>query len=203
MTIALCLSCGDTKFGAMCPCGTCGEAATGQFDLDVLFSDHQMPVHTLDAFGGLIKSLSARCDDPTLRFWAFLSYVSDHPSELMSVTPPAEIADAVADLIREVDLPLIDVEMRRRSQDDDRPCQSLALPSDWFNSYARVYPFDEVAKVQLRFHNGQTTKGFLGLQDGQPTLSYLGTTDPENLVAIRNAPGCMFGWLMRPKWVPR
>jgi hypothetical protein len=82
MTTALCFNCGETKFGAWCPCGKCGVDTCGNRELDILFSDHRMTVTTLEKFGGLIRQLARVTSDPGVRFWAFISYVSQHPSEL-------------------------------------------------------------------------------------------------------------------------
>ena len=39
MTQALCLHCGEIKFGALCPCPQCQADSTGNVDLDIAFSD--------------------------------------------------------------------------------------------------------------------------------------------------------------------
>ena len=47
MTWALCLNCGEKKFGAICPCPSCQAESTGDINLDIAFSDHHMSVETI------------------------------------------------------------------------------------------------------------------------------------------------------------
>jgi hypothetical protein len=72
MTLALCLNCGVTKFGAVCPCPQCKFSTTGDFNLDITFSDHRFSKTTLQAFGAVIASIHRVCDDGQLRFWTFI-----------------------------------------------------------------------------------------------------------------------------------
>jgi hypothetical protein len=51
MTMALCLYCGKTKFGALVPCPYCHIKGTGNIMLDIKFSDHHFSNHTLLALG--------------------------------------------------------------------------------------------------------------------------------------------------------
>ena len=41
MTQALCLSCGNTKFGAIVPCPDCRVASCGDMKTDIAFSDRR------------------------------------------------------------------------------------------------------------------------------------------------------------------
>ncbi len=85
MTIALCFSCGETKFGAICPCPHCEVNSSGDISLDISFSDHRLSIQTLEAFGKVIQSIRQVCDDGNLRFWSFIRYVSLHHSDLLGV----------------------------------------------------------------------------------------------------------------------
>jgi len=46
VTWALCLNCGEVKFGAICPCPKCNVESTGDMNLDIAFSDHHMAKET-------------------------------------------------------------------------------------------------------------------------------------------------------------
>ena len=81
MTQALCLSCGNTKFGAIVPCPHCGVASCGDMKTDIAFSDHRLTLASLEALGGVIKAIRPFSEDPTERFWTFMEYISvNHPS---------------------------------------------------------------------------------------------------------------------------
>ncbi len=111
MTIALCLKCGETKWGALCACESCSEGPLGPMDsglleilgmvglgrafhtenpFDMLFSDHYYASESLSEFGACIKEINQHCEDPLLRLCAFLAHVAaEHPSEVMlSPEPP-------------------------------------------------------------------------------------------------------------------
>jgi hypothetical protein len=88
MTYALCFSCGHTKFGALVPCRECGEAASGNPDLDIAFSDHVIVKATIDAFGAVVKAIRSKCDDENLCFWTFLRYVTVCHPDILKVTQP-------------------------------------------------------------------------------------------------------------------
>ncbi len=87
--MALCLRCGEMKFGAFCACPTCGVASTGNPQLDIRFSDHHFDSTSLSELGLVVKAICDATTDPEMRHWAFLSYCStNHPSILkVSLTP--------------------------------------------------------------------------------------------------------------------
>ena len=60
MTWALCLTCGDVKFGAICPCPNCGVSSTGNMQLDIAFSDHHLSRRTLDELGAVVAEIGRR-----------------------------------------------------------------------------------------------------------------------------------------------
>ena len=203
MTTALCFHCGDTKFGALCPCGKCGAPPTDNHDLDILFSDHRMPVKTLQEFGDVIKRLSDICDDEPIRFWAFIQYVSNLPADLMSANTPAEIEDEVRSLLLSADLPDIEVELIPIPKYDGPPEQTVEIPDRLFDAYANATNFNIIRRVEIRDRYGNCLRGFLFKSDYTPT--FVGPAEPElkseEIVAIRNAPGCLLGWLIKPKWI--
>jgi len=79
MTMALCMNCGDIKWGAWCPCPNCRVASSGDQNLDIAFSDHCVSVEQLDLLGDIVRQIATHCDDSDLRFAAFLKYVERHP----------------------------------------------------------------------------------------------------------------------------
>lgn len=101
MTMALCFTCGHTKFGAICPCPECGIASTGDMNLDIAFSDHRLSVATLGAFGEVVRAIRRVCEDDQLRFWSFIRFVSvNHPDVLGVNMPPEQQAACDAVLTR-------------------------------------------------------------------------------------------------------
>lgn len=105
MTMALCFSCGEIKFGAICPCPKCQIESTGNRRLDIAFSDHFLDVETLKEFGAVIRQIHAACDDPPTRFWAFIQYVSEHHPKIMNIDLEPEMKAKVSNVLRGVALP--------------------------------------------------------------------------------------------------
>jgi hypothetical protein len=109
MTQALCLNCGETKFGAICPCPECGVASTGDMSLDIAFSDHHMVVETIAEFGRVVRAIRMVCDDDELRFWSFISFVSSGHPEILSVELAPEWQDRCADVLARASPPRVTV----------------------------------------------------------------------------------------------
>lgn len=109
MTYNLCFHCAQVKYGGIfVPCPACGGANTGDWDLDVLFSDHQLSVTALEGFAGVRKSIHAVSDDPEIRHWAFILFVSrNHPS-MLSVTLQPDFAKRVEAVLEVADPPTVD-----------------------------------------------------------------------------------------------
>lgn len=110
MTWALCLNCGATKFGAICPCPDCGVASTGDMNLDIAFSDHHLSVSTLEGFGGVVRAIREVCGDDELRFWSFIHHVSQHHPDVLGVTLSADQFDRCAEVIARANPPPVEVE---------------------------------------------------------------------------------------------
>lgn len=115
MTTALCLNCGATKFGALCDCGECGAGATGDWLLDVTFSDHNMSVTTLRAFGEVVRSIQCVCDDDQLRFWSFIYFVSTRHPDILACRLPPEQIERLEDLLLRASPPAVVVTRSRQS----------------------------------------------------------------------------------------
>lgn len=109
MTWALCLYCGEIKFGAICPCPNCQVESTGNFSLDITFSDHCLSMDSLKALGGLIKKIHEHSDNNDLCFWTFLHHVSEN-YVVLKINTPAELAQQVSELLNNIELPKINVE---------------------------------------------------------------------------------------------
>jgi hypothetical protein len=203
MTTALCFNCGETKFGAWCPCGKCGVASSGDRTLDILFSDHRMSVTTLKKFGDIIKTIAAHSDDPELRFWAFISYLSDHPTEMLSATPPPEIALRVENLLAECQLPIVEAELKPVEEDTGPPQRTMPFPEELLRAFTQATNFVGLARVQVRRKDGIVVSGYLMELDGAAQLMIPAEIEmlPDEIVAIRTAPGCLFGWLVKPPWI--
>ncbi|MFO0953119.1 MAG: hypothetical protein U0835_18590 [Isosphaeraceae bacterium] len=116
MTMALCFRCGRTKFGAICPCPTCGLASTGDMNLDIAFSDHHLTVETLKGFGEVVRAIRRVCDDDELGFWSFIRYVSANHSHLLGVKMTPENQARCDDVLARASPPPVVVEESRAAR---------------------------------------------------------------------------------------
>lgn len=107
MTQALCFFCGAIKFGALCPCETCGQGATGDIFLDITFSDHHYAVQTLEEFGVIIQEINQRTDDAKTRFWTFMVYVATHHPDILTVALPDEVWVRADEILGQCTLPTV------------------------------------------------------------------------------------------------
>lgn len=64
MSLALCLACGNIKFGALCECDECGTGSTGNTDLNILFSDW----HMSEELSNIIK-INGIGNNKEVNFW--------------------------------------------------------------------------------------------------------------------------------------
>ena len=104
MTTALCLNCGEMKFGAICNCPECGTGSTGDMRLDTGFTDHNWSESTLKQLGKVLKEISAHCDDARTCLITFLCYVHENHPEVLDV--PDDGLRLPAEMIRELDATL-------------------------------------------------------------------------------------------------
>jgi hypothetical protein len=109
VTIALCLNCGSTKWGALCPCPACQAAATGDSTLDITFSDHRLSRSTLEQLGAVIKAIAIRADDQELRFWSFIEYVSRNHPDILRVELKPEVREQVEAVLSGLEVPPVEV----------------------------------------------------------------------------------------------
>lgn len=107
--MALCFSCGNVKFGALCPCDACESGPTGNIELDIHFSDHLYAVETLEAFGEVIRSIRRVCDDDRLCFHAFLLYISENHGEILKVQFEPRATALCASVLKKARPPKVEV----------------------------------------------------------------------------------------------
>jgi hypothetical protein len=124
MTLALCFNCGATKLGAICPCPKCEFASTGDMNLDIVFSDHNLSVATLEAFGAVVASIRRVCDDDQLRFWSFIHYISTTHSEILGVNMPEDLRERCEAVVSRANPPLVTVEESERPR-----CREIGIES--------------------------------------------------------------------------
>ncbi|HUG68218.1 MAG TPA: hypothetical protein VMM76_10730 [Pirellulaceae bacterium] len=158
---------------------------------------------TLKRFGELIQQLNTRCDDPDVRFWAFVSYISDHPAQLLTASPPPELADRVANLLADANLPIIAADLKPLPEETGPPQKTIAVPDRLLQAYLKDNEFFAIDSVQVRRKDGEILNGALIESDGVPQFMFGGDIEmiSDDIVAIRKAPGCLIGWLVKPQWI--
>jgi hypothetical protein len=115
MTWALCLHCGATKFGAICPCPECSVNSTGNAHLDIAFSDHHLSEATLKAFGEVVRSIHRACDDRELCFWSFIYYVCTNHPDILEIDLSPEQQALCAAILASAKPPRVEVEESERA----------------------------------------------------------------------------------------
>lgn len=107
MMMALCFSCGEVKFGALCPCPVCQVESSGDMELDIAFNDHNCAVETLHEFGAVIRCIGTEAKDPETRFWTFIHYVSNNHPSILKAEPQPHLRDEVERVLRSIVLPAV------------------------------------------------------------------------------------------------
>ena len=109
MTWALCLNCGEVKFGAICRCPKCQVESTGDFRLDIAFSDRCMEQQSLHELGAVVAAIRAASSDRELCNSAFIRYISTkHPSVLRADLDP-ELEHRCDQFLQHVRLPAVTI----------------------------------------------------------------------------------------------
>ena len=137
MTWALCFSCGEIKFGAICPCPTCGIATTGDLTLDILFSDHYLAKPTLEQFGGIVRTIQAEAGDPQFGFYAFLYHVSRQYPDLLSYETAPLGAQQIAALLAPLDLPRVELLPGLSALTTDPEADAATRSKPWWRLWNR------------------------------------------------------------------
>jgi hypothetical protein len=115
MTWALCLNCGEVKFGAICPCPKCEVSSTGDMNLDIAFSDHHVSKKSLEDLGKVVAAIHQASDDGDLSFWTFIRYISVRHPSILGVNLPPETQAKCDALLQRVNLPPVEVSPSGRS----------------------------------------------------------------------------------------
>lgn len=130
MTWALCLNCGEIKFGAICPCPKCNTASTGNMNLDIAFSDHRMAKETLEEFGQVVAAIHRASSDDELCFWTFIRYISlNHPS-ILGVNLQPDVQEKSDALLQQITLP--NVTMRASPREQMNEALKKRKPKRWW-----------------------------------------------------------------------
>ncbi|HWO26905.1 MAG TPA: hypothetical protein VNO30_49585 [Kofleriaceae bacterium] len=106
MTQALCLRCGDIKFGALCPCMTCHAEADPDHDLAIALSDHYLAVPALERIGRLVRDLAAQSPDGDARRAALLLFLAQLGPRYARPVSEA-LAPRARELLASVDVPRV------------------------------------------------------------------------------------------------
>lgn len=109
MTTALCINCGELKFGALCPCPKCEASSTGNMELDIAFSDHNIAEESLRDLGEVVAHFQAKTDDPGVAFWAFIRFISEQHDSILSAQVPSEFIDQVSAIYVDAELPKLNL----------------------------------------------------------------------------------------------
>ena len=115
MTWALCLNCGQKKFGALCDCPKCGAGSTGNVGLDIAFSDHRISVGTIEAFGDVVRAIRRVSDDEELRFGAFMRYISLHHPDILGYEQQPDQQRSCDELLAQANPPMVVAEASPRA----------------------------------------------------------------------------------------
>ena len=105
--MALCLNCGEVKFGAICPCPKCEVSSTGNVELDIVFSDHHIPEKSLKDLGKVVEHFSAKTDDTVVAFWSFIRYISENQQSILQADVPDAFAERVAEIYSQDEIPKV------------------------------------------------------------------------------------------------
>ena len=136
MTWALCFNCGEVKFGAICPCPKCDVNSTGDMNLDIAFSDHNMSKGTLEDFGKVVAAIHKQSDDAELCFWTFIRYVSINHSSILGVDLKPNVAQKCDALLSRVSLPTVTVTPSQSKLAKDQAQSSEKTP--WWKFWRRT-----------------------------------------------------------------
>jgi hypothetical protein len=208
VTMALCMACGATKFGALLPCAKCHSGPSGDVQLDILFTDHRFAVETLEEFGNVIRAIREVETDPPAVFWSFIAYVSRDHGELLQATPPPALAQRVAKVLEGRTFPPVVLRTSphalARPPSAERPTQTIELDDAMFEAFRARNPFELIVAVEVRQRNGVVRAAHLidegvrremVIDGGEPILA-------DDIAALRRKPGWL-PWRRNPLWVER
>jgi len=84
MTFALCLNCGEMKFGVFGACPECNVDSNEYERINLDFSDWALSIKEMEEYGRVIKEIHAHENNDKTCFWAFILYVSKCNPEIIS-----------------------------------------------------------------------------------------------------------------------
>ncbi len=119
MTMAMCFNCGETKFGALCPCPECQAESTGDITLDIASAIITCPSRPSAVRRGR-PAIRRICDDDAVRFWSFISFVSTRHADVLHVEHDPEMSERCAEVLLLADPPPVVFRESAGRQDDAR-----------------------------------------------------------------------------------
>jgi len=114
--MALCLNCGDIKFGAICPCPACNVASCGETEVDIMFSDHFHATESLEEAGAVIKAIRNAATDSNESHWAIMQYLSTQFPDILTVRLKEPMQQRVSQLLGSIALPPVTWKISPRIQ---------------------------------------------------------------------------------------
>lgn len=165
-----------------------------------------MSARTIEQFGEVIRAIHRETADPDVRFWVFISYVSNHPSQLLKAQPPEPIAEAVRDVLQRTTLPNVEVKQGNlRREDFSGPDPTIVdVPGPLYTEFVRRHPFQYVTTVDIKMSNGKVFQSCMLMDEkGIGKIAFRGQVELGGaaIIALRPAPGCLFGWFSSPPWI--
>ena len=107
MTAALCLNCGEMKWGVLLPCPKCKTTAIGPMEIGIAFSDHHYISDTLSQLGIVIKEINIHCDEPMKCLLVFLHYISQIVPDSPSLDLEVEATHEIESILSKCKLPSV------------------------------------------------------------------------------------------------
>jgi len=83
----------------------CHFETSGDYDLDITFSDPTIPENTLRELGAVVWAIREVSDDPVECYWAFLQYVSIHHPSILTITLEDDMPQRVARILDAITIP--------------------------------------------------------------------------------------------------
>lgn len=110
MTIALCLNCGEMKFGALSECPACKKGPFFDGDIhkayDISFSDWFLSIEQMEECGRVIKEIHTQESDDNICFWAFILFISKNNPDSTPVPFDPEFKLVLEEILSRCKLPV-------------------------------------------------------------------------------------------------
>lgn len=186
MTIALCLHCGSTKFGAFVPCRECDYPRTGIDQVDVAFTDHFVHPSTLEELGAVIRAIAAVEQRGEQRTSAFLAYVSRNHPVILRVTMPEDVSAECDAVLARAALPTVTYRPGHRITHPPPPRYDIRLPGELTTNFLGDKATHVISRlaVDVKLNDGTIHRTSLYARNGAAGLSGPGTQAPFAVEAI-------------------